>query len=62
MMTGQTKLTAMMSVDKLKQLLGEFGIGPEEVLSQAQAKLLAPVLEPFEQLLQQQPLDTANET
>ena len=52
----------MMSVDKLKQLLGEFGIAPEEVLSQAQAKLLAPVLEPFEQLLQQQPLDTADET
>ena len=60
--TGQTKLTAMMSVDKLKQLLGEFGIAPEEVLPQAQAKLLAPVLEPFEQLLQQQPLDTVNET
>ena len=52
----------MMSVDKLKQLLGEFGIAPEEVLPQAQAKLLAPVLEPFEQLLQQQPLDTVNET
>lgn len=46
---GDTVITATLSVEKLKQLLGQFGIEAGEILSEAQAKLLAPVLEAFEQ-------------
>lgn len=46
---GRSKLYVQMSIEKLKQLLGEFGVAPDEILNQEQAALFKPVLEPFEQ-------------
>lgn len=45
---GQSIVTATMSADKLKQLLGEFAIEPQDIMDNGVAKTLLPKLEPFE--------------
>ncbi|WP_201535067.1 ribosome rescue GTPase HflX [Psychrobacter ciconiae] len=47
--TGHECLQIRLPSDKLKQLLGQAGLSPKDVLPLAQATLLMPVLEPFEQ-------------
>ena len=47
--TGHECLTVRLQSDRLKQLLGQANLDPLEVLPLAQATLLMPVLEPFEQ-------------
>lgn len=47
--SGHECLQIRLPSDKLKQLLGQAGLSPLEVLPEAQATLLMPVLEPFEQ-------------
>lgn len=46
---GHALVTAQMSPARLKQLFGEFGVAPSEVLPPDEAKTFLPVLEPFEQ-------------
>lgn len=48
--TGDTIITATLSADRLKQLLGQYSIPPQAILSPEQAKLVQPVLEEFEKL------------
>lgn len=50
---GQEVLEIILSSAKLRQLLGQYGLTADEVLPQAQADSLKPVLEPFEQALKQ---------
>lgn len=47
--TGHECLTIRLPSDKLKQLLGQAGLEPMNVLPLAQATLLMPILEPFEE-------------
>ncbi|WP_201587971.1 ribosome rescue GTPase HflX [Psychrobacter jeotgali] len=47
--TGHEILTIRLPSDRLKQLLGQANLSPMEVLPLAQATLLMPVLEPFEE-------------
>lgn len=51
--TGKEVLSVRLSASKLKQLLGQFKLDAKEVLSPKDAKSLAPVLEPFEEAIQQ---------
>lgn len=46
---GQALITVTMSVARLQQLLGQHGISPLSVLPEAEANLVLPMLEPFEQ-------------
>ena len=48
--TGHECLTIRLPSDRLKQLLGQANLSPLDVLPLAQATLLMPILEPFEQL------------
>ena len=47
--SGHECLTIRLPSERLKQLLGEANLQPMEVLPLAQATLLMPILEPFEQ-------------
>ena len=47
--SGHECLQIRLPSDKLKQLLGQAGLSPRDVLPEAQATLIMPVLEPFEQ-------------
>jgi len=48
--TGHECLTIRLPSDRLKQLLGQAELSPLDVLPLAQATLLMPVLEPFEEV------------
>lgn len=49
---GQEVLKLTISCDKLKQLLGQYHLKADDVLPTEQAKMLKPILEPFEEVLQ----------
>nr|WP_317200147.1 ribosome rescue GTPase HflX [uncultured Psychrobacter sp.] len=51
--TGHECLTIRLPSDRLKQLLGQANLSPLDVLPLAQATLLMPVLEPFEESSQE---------
>jgi GTP-binding protein HflX len=50
--TGHECLTIRLPSSRLKQLLGQADLSPLEVLPLAQATILLPILEPFEQVLE----------
>jgi GTP-binding protein HflX len=49
--TGHECLTIRLPSDRLKQILGQANLSPLDVLPLAQASLLMPTLEPFEQAI-----------
>lgn len=60
---GRAIINVTMSSDRLKQLFGELGIEPAEVLPEEVAKSFLPKLEPFEVALQaQQPMNIQDES
>ena len=56
---GHECLTIRLPSDRLKQLLGQANLKPLDVLPLAQATLLMPILEPFEQSDEEESIDEA---
>ncbi|MGP4714853.1 ribosome rescue GTPase HflX [Psychrobacter sp. DM8] len=59
--TGHECLTIRLPSDRLKQLLGQANLSPLDVLPLAQATLLMPVLEPFEESSQEKTATNAGD-
>ncbi len=60
--TGHECLTIRLPSDRLKQLLGQANLSPLDVLPLAQATLLMPVLEPFEEEIEDDKIAPSDES